>query len=80
MDRTFHPTFFLKHFDGEKVLDVEIPKSTGEVYELADEIAGMAEAVRTGRPPRVTGEDGLWSVAMCLKAQESVDTGSVVKF
>ena len=80
MDRTFHPTFFLKHFDGEKAVDVEIPKSTGEVYELADEIAGMAEAVRTGRPPRVTGEDGLWSVAMCLKAQESVDTGSVVKF
>ena len=40
----------------------------------------MAEAVRTGRPPRVTGEDGLWSVAMCLKAQESVDTGAVVKF
>ncbi len=34
----------------------------------------------TGRPPRVTGEDGRWSVAMCLKAQESVDTGAVVKF
>lgn len=80
MDRTFHPTFFLKHFDGEKVLDVEIPKATGEVYELADQIEGMAEAVRTGKPPRVTGEDGRWSVAMCLKAQESVDTGAVVKF
>ena len=80
MDRTFHPTFFLKHFDGEKVADVEIPKATGEVYELADQIAGMAEAVRTGKPPRVTGEDGRWSVAMCLKAQESVDTGAVVKF
>ena len=80
MDRTFHPTFFLKHFDGEKVVDVEIPKATGEVYELADQIAGMADAVRTGKPPRVTGEDGRWSVAMCLKAQESVDTGAVVKF
>ena len=80
MDRTFHPTFFLKHFDGEKVVDVEIPKATGEVYELADEIAGLAEAVRTGHPPRVTGEDGRWSVAMCLKAQESVDTGAVAKF
>ncbi|MFA6562560.1 MAG: Gfo/Idh/MocA family oxidoreductase [Verrucomicrobiia bacterium] len=80
MDRTFHPTFFLKHFDGEKVVDVEIPKATGEVYELADQIAGLAEAVRTGKPPRVTGEDGRWSVAMCLKAQESVDKGAVVKF
>jgi len=80
MDRTFHPTFFLKHFDGEKVVVVEIPKATGEVYELADQIAGMAEAVRTGKPPRVTGEDGRWSVAMCLKAQESVDKGALVKF
>jgi len=80
MDRTFHPTFFLKHFDGDKTVDVPIPAASGEVYELAEEIAGMAVAVRTGRSPRVTGEDGLWSVALCLKAQESVDTGAVVRF
>ncbi|NLF70495.1 MAG: Gfo/Idh/MocA family oxidoreductase [Candidatus Anammoximicrobium sp.] len=80
MDRTFHPTFFLKHFDGQQVVDVPVPAASGEVYELAEEIAGMAEAARTGRPPRVTGKDGLWSVAMCLKAQESVDTGAAVEF
>lgn len=80
MDRTFEPTFFLKHFDGEHVVDVPVPKASGEVYELADEIAGLARAVRTGQPPRATGEDGQWSVAMCLKAQESVDTGAVVRF
>jgi myo-inositol 2-dehydrogenase/D-chiro-inositol 1-dehydrogenase len=78
MDRTFHPTFFLKHHDGEQTVDVPIPTASGEVYELAEEIAGMAAAVRTGHPPRATGEDGLWSVTMCLKAQESVDTGAVV--
>lgn len=80
MDRTFNPTYFLKHFDGKAVADLEIPKATGEVYELADQIAAFAEAVRTGQPARVTGEDGRWSVAMCLKAQESVDQGTVVKF
>lgn len=80
MDRTLDPTFFLKHFNGEKVVEAPVPKAAGEVYELAEEIAGMAEAVRSGQPPRVTGEDGLWSVAMCLKAQESVDAGTVVKF
>jgi len=80
MDRTFHPTFFLKHCDGQQVVDVPVPTASGEVYELAEEIAGMAEAVRTGCPPRATGEDGSWSVAMCLKAQESVDTGAAVKF
>ena len=79
MDRTFDPTFFLKHFDGERVVDVPIPKATGEVYELADSIAGVADAVRTGAPLRVSGEDGRWSVAMCLKAQESVDRGTVVE-
>jgi myo-inositol 2-dehydrogenase/D-chiro-inositol 1-dehydrogenase len=80
LDRTFHPTFFLRHFNGTAIADVTIPQAAGEVYELADEIAGMAEAVRTGGVPRVTGEDGLWSVAMCLKAQESVDSGSAVNF
>ena len=79
MDRTFHPTFFLKHFDGEKIAEVAVPKAAGEVYELADLVDDMAEAVQTGRQPRVNGEDGLWSVALCLKAQESVAAGSVVQ-
>ncbi|MFZ5832221.1 MAG: Gfo/Idh/MocA family protein [Planctomycetota bacterium] len=80
MDRTFDPTFYIKHFDGQKLVEVPVPSAAGEVYELAEEIAGMAEAVCGGRPPRVTGDDGLWSVTMCLKAQESVDTGAVVYF
>lgn len=80
MDRTFDPTYFLKHFDGTNVTDVPIPKATGEVYELADAVAGFAAAVRTGAPLRVSGEDGRWSVAMCLKAQESVETGKVAGF
>jgi myo-inositol 2-dehydrogenase/D-chiro-inositol 1-dehydrogenase len=31
LDRHIHPTFSLKHFDGEKVQDVTIEKATGEV-------------------------------------------------
>jgi myo-inositol 2-dehydrogenase / D-chiro-inositol 1-dehydrogenase len=80
MDRTFEPAFFLKHYDGQRLVEVPIAKASGEVYELADEVEGMADSVRTGQPPLVTGEDGLWSVAMCLRAQESVDTGAVVRF
>ena len=78
LDRTFHPTFGLKHFDGENVRDIAIEKPTGEVYELVDEITAMAAAVRDGSPLPATGEDGRWSVAMCLRAQESVDTGAPV--
>jgi myo-inositol 2-dehydrogenase/D-chiro-inositol 1-dehydrogenase len=78
MDRTFQPAFSLKYHDGQQVTEVPITKITGEVYELEDEMAMMVRAVREGRPPAVTGEEGRRSVALCLAAQQSVDTGAVV--
>lgn len=78
LDRTQHPTFGLKHFDGEQIHEIPIAKITGEVYELADELACLVAAIRDGHPLHCTGEDGRWSVALCLKAQESVDKGEVV--
>jgi myo-inositol 2-dehydrogenase/D-chiro-inositol 1-dehydrogenase len=78
MDRDFHPTFSLRYHDGQKVEDVPITKITGEVYELADEVAMMVAAVRDGEVVAATGEDGRWSVGLCLAAQQSVDTGRVV--
>jgi myo-inositol 2-dehydrogenase / D-chiro-inositol 1-dehydrogenase len=78
MDRTLHPTFSLKHHDGQAVLDVPIDKITGEIFELEDEMAMMVRAVREGTAPAATGEDGLWSVALCLAAQRSVDEARVV--
>ncbi len=80
MDRTFHPTFSLKHFDGEQVQEIALTKTTGEVYELEEEVAGITAAARGGPLPCTTGEDGRWAVAMCLKAQESVETGRVIAF
>jgi myo-inositol 2-dehydrogenase / D-chiro-inositol 1-dehydrogenase len=80
MDRTFHPTFALKYFDGEKQSAIPLSKITGEVYELADEVAMVAEAVSGNGKLAATGEDGLWSVRMCLKAQESVERGCLVPF
>ncbi len=80
MDRTFQPIYSLRHHDGRAVSEVHITRPSGEVYELVDEIAMMAAAVRgTGRVC-ATGEDGTWSVRMCLKAQESVAAGEVVTF
>lgn len=78
MDRTFTPTFSLKFFDGNQLSDVPITKITGEVYELKDEIDQVARAVRGGPPVAASGEDGLWSVKMCLRAQESVERGGPV--
>jgi len=78
LDRTFHPTFWLKLMRGETLEEVPIEKPTGEVYELVDQMAMFVQCVREGGSPAASGEDGRWSVAMCLKAQESVDLGRPV--
>jgi myo-inositol 2-dehydrogenase/D-chiro-inositol 1-dehydrogenase len=79
MDRTFHPTFSLRAFDGEQVSEIPIEKITGEVYELEDEIALMVGAIREGKPLYAAGEDGRWSVAMCLAAEQSIKLGREVQ-
>ena len=78
MDRTAHPTFFLKAFNGDQVEEIPIDKITGEVYELEDQMKLMVSAIRDGEPLVTTGEDGKRSVAMCLAAQHSVETGKSV--
>jgi myo-inositol 2-dehydrogenase/D-chiro-inositol 1-dehydrogenase len=78
MDRTPHPTFSLKHHDGQETRDVPIGRTPGEFYELEDEMAMMVRAVRDGGPVAARGEDGRWSVALCLAAQRSVESGAVV--
>jgi myo-inositol 2-dehydrogenase/D-chiro-inositol 1-dehydrogenase len=78
MDRTFHPQFSLVHHDGSTKREIPITKITGEVYELEDEMAMMVNAVRDGGPVAATGADGKWSVALCLAAARSVQTGGVV--
>ncbi len=77
MDRTLHPTFSLRTFDGEEVKTEEITKVTGEVFELEDQVAALTSAIQQGTPLSCSGMDGRWSVAMCLAAQASVDSGSV---
>jgi myo-inositol 2-dehydrogenase/D-chiro-inositol 1-dehydrogenase len=78
LDRDFHPHFSLQYHDGAKTETIPISKITGEVYELEDEMAMMVRAVRDGGPIAATGTDGKWSVALCLAAQHSVDSGKIV--
>ena len=78
MDRTFEPTFGLQSLEGDRLVDVPIEKKSGEVYELVDEIEAFARAIREGTPLACTGEDGRWSVAMCLRAEQSLVEGRPV--
>jgi len=61
-----------------EVVDIPIEKITGEVYELEDQMAMMVRAVRDNVPLTTSGEDGKWSVAMCVAAERSVETGQPV--
>jgi myo-inositol 2-dehydrogenase/D-chiro-inositol 1-dehydrogenase len=82
MDRTFEPTFWLKLQRGADgtVEQVDIPKASGEVYELVDQVAQVVRAVRENNPALVpcTGRDGMWSTLMCLNAAQSVESGQPV--
>jgi myo-inositol 2-dehydrogenase/D-chiro-inositol 1-dehydrogenase len=78
MDRTFTPTFSLHCSTASGVAEIPIEKPSGEVYELVDQIAAFAAAIRNGSPPPCTGLDGRWSTQMCLSAQESLASGKVV--
>jgi myo-inositol 2-dehydrogenase/D-chiro-inositol 1-dehydrogenase len=78
MDRTLAPTFSLRVQRGTSVEDVPIPRAAGEVFELEDQFARFLDAIQTGVPPAATGEDGCWSVRLCLKAQESAQLGAPV--
>jgi myo-inositol 2-dehydrogenase/D-chiro-inositol 1-dehydrogenase len=71
MDRTFSPTFSLRHFDGQAVQSLDCGGSAGEVFELQQQIARMCDAVRGSQPLHADGHDGLRAVELCLAAEES---------
>jgi myo-inositol 2-dehydrogenase/D-chiro-inositol 1-dehydrogenase len=78
MDRTFRPTFSLKQQRGSSLEEIPIAELAGEVFELEQQFARFVAAVRTNSSPPATGEDGAWSVRMCLAAQESAERGTPV--
>jgi len=80
LDRTDSPDCFLKVFDGNEVVDHPLEKASGEIFELRSEIEMMVRCVRDGETPIATAEDGLWSAAMCLAAQQSVDENREIAF
>jgi myo-inositol 2-dehydrogenase/D-chiro-inositol 1-dehydrogenase len=78
MDRTRQATFSLRAFDGENLKQIAIDRSSGELFELEEHVARLVAAVREGGTLPCSGEDGRWSVRMCLAAAQSVERGEVV--
>lgn len=76
--RSDRPRFSLRYGLGDVIEDVEFESSTGELLELADQIAMWVRCVNDGETPVCTGEDGAWSTELCLAAQASVDQSAVI--
>jgi myo-inositol 2-dehydrogenase/D-chiro-inositol 1-dehydrogenase len=73
--RAPRPVFSLHYGLADTVQEVTFDKPTGELLELADEVAAFVHAIQTGQPPPCTGYDGRWSALLCLAAEESVREG-----
>lgn len=76
--RSDHCTYSLRYGLGDEVHEVKLDKPTGELLELADQIAAVTQSVREGTPPPCSGMDGRWSTQLCLAAERSVETGQVI--
>jgi myo-inositol 2-dehydrogenase/D-chiro-inositol 1-dehydrogenase len=77
--RSEKPAFGLRYGAGDKVTEVTFDNVPGELAELNDQIAAMVRCVRGGQAMAADGVDGRWSVAMCLAAARSVESGEAVR-
>jgi myo-inositol 2-dehydrogenase/D-chiro-inositol 1-dehydrogenase len=71
MDRTLHPTFSLKAFDGKEVREIPIEKITGELFELEDQLDLMADIIAGKASVHCTGEAGRRAVVLSAATLES---------
>lgn len=76
--RSDRPAFRLRYGLGDEVRELTLDRPAGELIELLDQIAAVAECVRSGSGPPCTAADGRWSTWLCLAAERSVDTGALV--
>jgi myo-inositol 2-dehydrogenase/D-chiro-inositol 1-dehydrogenase len=77
--RSDKPTFGLRYGLGDKVDELTFDRPTGELLELADEVAAMVACVRGHEEPPCRGEDGRWSTLLCLAAERSVRDEAIVE-
>jgi myo-inositol 2-dehydrogenase / D-chiro-inositol 1-dehydrogenase len=78
LDRSEHPSYSLEVSEGDRMVPLDVPGTPGELFELREEIAAMARAVRDGGALPITPEEGRRAVALCLEATRSLETGQVV--
>jgi myo-inositol 2-dehydrogenase/D-chiro-inositol 1-dehydrogenase len=79
LDRSEHPSYSLEVSDQGGLKRLEVAAPPGEMFELREEIAALARAVRDGVPLPVRPEEARRAVMLCLEAQRSLETGQVIR-
>jgi len=78
LDRSERPAYSLEISEQGHLTPVAVEKTPGEFFELREEIAAFAAAVRGEAELPITPREARRAVALCLEAQRSLETGRVV--
>ncbi len=76
--RSDKPAFSLRYGLANAIHTAENLLPAGELVELAEQIETVARCVQNQSAPPCTANDGYWSAAMCLAAQNSVESNSII--
>lgn len=79
LDRSEKPAFDLTISENGAMRPLEVPTTPGETFELRQEIAAMAAAIRHGTPLPITPEEGRRAVMLCLEARRSLELGQPIR-
>jgi len=71
--------FWLEYGQNKTKRKITIDRPAGETFDLKAEIDQIVKAVQEGKPVPATGQDGKEAVRICLAAEESLNSGEVVK-
>jgi myo-inositol 2-dehydrogenase/D-chiro-inositol 1-dehydrogenase len=71
--------FWLEYGQNKVKHKVAIERPAGEIFDLKAEINQIVKAVQEGASIPATGKDGREAVRICLAAEESLNTGEIIK-
>jgi myo-inositol 2-dehydrogenase/D-chiro-inositol 1-dehydrogenase len=78
LDRSEKPAFELTISENGAMHPLAVPTTPGETFELRQEIAAVAAAIREGAPLPITPAEARRAVMLCLEARRSLELGQVV--
>jgi myo-inositol 2-dehydrogenase/D-chiro-inositol 1-dehydrogenase len=78
LDRSERPAYSLEISEEGHLTPVAVATTPGEFFELREELAAFAAAIRGEAELPVTGREARRAVALCLEAQRSLETGQIV--